>query len=86
MEFLEFKFPHPNSKEILMHPIEFEKYLLERIGSKSSSVHTLLENMFSTSVIYDFLYRFLTDVECIVVNIGSKKSMLTLNLQHRLFK
>ena len=47
--------------------------------------------MFSTSVIYDFLHRFLTDVEsadveCIIVNIGSKKSMLTLNLQHRLFK
>ena len=35
----------------------------------------LLENMLSTSVIYDFLHRFLTDVEsadveCIIVNIG----------------
>jgi len=52
---------------------------------------TLLENMLSTPVIYDFLHRFLTDVEsadveCIVVNIGFKKLMLTLNLQHRLFK
>jgi len=41
--------------------------------------------MLSTSVIYDFLHRFLTDVECIIVNIDSKKPMLTLNLQHRLF-
>ena len=54
-------------------------------------ISTLLENMFSTSVIYDFLYQFITDVEsadveCIIVNIGSKKLMLTLNLQHRLFK
>ena len=46
----------------------------------------LQENMLSTSIIYDFLHRFLTDVECIVVNIGSKKSILMLNLQHRLFK
>ena len=39
--------------------------------------HTLLENMFSISVIYDFLHRFLTDVESIMINIGFLKSMLT---------
>ena len=47
--------------------------------------------MFSTSIIYDFLHRFLiniesADVECIIVNISSKKPLLTLNLQYRLFK
>ena len=42
----------------------------------------LLENMLSTLVIYDFLHRFLInvesiDVESITVNIGFKKLMLT---------
>ena len=38
---------------------------------------SLLENMFFTSVIYDFLHQFLTDVESIMVNIGFQKPMLT---------
>ena len=38
---------------------------------------SLLENMFFTSVIYDFLHQFLTDVESIMVNIGFEKPMLT---------
>ena len=51
----------------------------------------LLENMLSTSVIYEFQHWFLTniesvDVECIIVNIDFKKPMLILNLQHRLSK
>jgi len=36
-----------------------------------------LENMFFTSVIYDFQHRLLTDVESIILNIGFKKPMLT---------
>ena len=45
-------------------------------------MNTLLENMLFTSVIYDFLHRFLTDVEStnvesIMVNIGFEKLMLT---------
>jgi len=52
---------------------------------------SLLENMLSTSVIYDFQHWFLTDVEsvdveCIIVHIGFKKPTLMLNLQHQLFK
>ena len=38
---------------------------------------TLLENMFFTSVIYDFLHQFLTDVESIIFNIGFLKPILT---------
>jgi len=33
--------------------------------------------MFLTSIIYDFLHRFLTDIENIIVNIGFLKLMLT---------
>jgi len=36
----------------------------------------LLENMFFTSVIYDFLHQFLIDVESIIVNISFLKLML----------
>ena len=43
---------------------------------------SLLENMFFTSIIYDFLHWFLTDVESnhvesIIVNIDFLKLMLT---------
>jgi len=48
-----------------------------RPDSKGCKNKALLENMFSTSVIYDFLHRFLTDFESIMVNIGFLKSMLT---------
>jgi len=37
---------------------------------------SLLENTLSTSVIYDFIHRFLTDVESIIVNISFLQSML----------
>jgi len=40
----------------------------------------LLQNMFFTSVIYDFLHRFLTDVENIIINIGFKKTYVNIKL------
>jgi len=86
--------PHNNLRPQLHVTTLGAKHLIPlrfNLETRLGCLIALLENMFSKSVIYHFLHWFLTDVEsadveCIIVNISTKKSMLTLNLQHRLFK